>query len=305
MLKYPGTPNAYPGTPKAYPGTPLAYPGALANSYPLSIPPVPTGTLQALSEPSTGSFAGTVASAAFSPLDVAGLKGWFDLQDSAAFTQVAGTIASITNKVSSVVASTGTLPAYSATAIGSTYPGMDLNGTSHSVGGTEAAIFNVLKNSLAHTMFIVCQPDNVDRTEYIFSIGAAATQTFKSKQWGKTNLTTGHYVMQATDDAGNTTTPVGAATCTTVPQILEFRASSTQCWIQKDGAAADPSAAAFAIGTLTPDRWAIGNRCDLTPDGFLDGKVGEILIYDSELSVGDRSNVRVYLGTKWGIAVTP
>lgn len=63
MAKWPSTPNSYPGTPKAYPASPKAYPSSTTiDSFPTGIPPEPTGTLQAVSEASTGSFTGTVTS---------------------------------------------------------------------------------------------------------------------------------------------------------------------------------------------------------------------------------------------------
>lgn len=247
----------------------------------------------------------TKAGAAFLPTSITGCIAWFDMADAASYTNAGGFITSITNKVSSVAWTEGTAPpAYLATGLNS-LPTMDFNGTTQKIISTEAAVVNALKDSLAHTVFIVMQPDSADRTEAVFAVGAAAVQSNRVKLWGKSNVGAGKYQMNALNDAATTFAPLSTGIPTIVAQVAEYRASTTQAWIQINGAVADPAATGFACGTLTADRAGIGMRPDLTPDLFYDGKISEIIVYDNEVSTPDRSTVRQYLGTKWTVTVTP
>jgi hypothetical protein len=139
----------------------------------------------------------------------------------------------------------------------------------------------------------------------MFSIGSSTNNTVRSKIWGKSTSGAGAYLLISDNDAGSILTLLSAGVPTIVPQLLEFRASATQGWIRVNGGTEDPAAAAFACGTLTANRSAIGMRPDSVPDDFYDGKISEILIYNTELADPDPSLLRQYLGTKWGIAVTP
>jgi uncharacterized repeat protein (TIGR02059 family) len=243
----------------------------------------------------------------FVPSDVTGLVGWFSLFDAADFTESAGTLLTLKEKVSGTNNTLGTLPAYSATALGGTKPGIDLNGTTHWIGGTHAAIVAALKDSNACTVMTAWQPDNADRLEAVFGLGAAAVATNRTKVWGKHNIGSGAYTVIYVNDAATAANALSTQVPSTGAQIGEFYNSTSQAWFQKNGAAADYGPAAYVPGTTTPDRWGIGCRPDSVPDTFFDGKISEILIFDSNLSSAIRSRIRVWMGasTRWNIAVTP
>jgi uncharacterized repeat protein (TIGR02059 family) len=242
---------------------------------------------------------------AFVPSDVPGLVGWFDMQDASSYTEAAGVLTSITNKASGAVWNTGTLPAVSATAIGGALPGMDFNGTTQSVSSTEAAVVAAMADALALTAFIVLQPDNADRTERFFCAASATQALNRTKHFGKSSTGAGSYVTGAVSNTGVVASAVSVGVPLTTPQVFETFASVTQDSMRLNGAAADPNLAAFAPGVTTPDRIAIGCRPASTLADFFDGKIGEILLYTVNLAAAIRSRLRVYLGPKWSIAVTP
>jgi hypothetical protein len=88
--------------------------------------------------------------------------------------------------------------------------------------------------------------------------------------------------------------------------VLEFwcdASGSAVGSIQKNGATADPNAAAQVTGTATPTRVGIGNRPASTPNVLLTGAIGEIIVCSSVPTLAQRNSIRGLLGGKWGVAV--
>lgn len=276
MASYPGIPVSYPDTLLAYPGTPEAYPGTTSHW--------PAG-----------------AAGAFSPLSVTGCVAWFDMQDPTSFTQ-AGTVTSINNKVSSVAWAEATNPpAYNATGLNS-LPAMDFDGTNDLIISTEAAVVTALSTGGSFTLLAAVVMDVADSAFGFFGAGRTDQATDHTRYFG--TLTTGAGVwISALRTGASTQNIASTGTPVTTPVVYETYSDTLVGSIQINGAAADPGDASQITGTLTPNRVAIGCRPASTPNVFLNGKVGEIVIYSRLLDSSERAQVRGYLGTRWGITV--
>lgn len=275
MAKYPDTHSKYPATPKAYPVSPKAYPGTV-NAY-------PSGT-------------------AFSPSSVSGGLAWFDMQDAAAFTQAGGLVTTITNKFSSVVWAEATnRPTYSATGLNG-FPCADFDGTNDRFIDTEAAVVAGLKDQLDNYIAMVVQADDLDAIEVIFGVAnSAQAGAVGSKRWGTNTTGAGRWTVIGTNDASTPTTVdyLGANTVTD-PVLLEFYCETQATSVRVNGGVANPSGTATAYGALTPNRAALGCRCNLTPATFFNGRLGELIAYGA-VSDANKALIRAYLIAKWSI----
>lgn len=245
----------------------------------------------------------TQPSGAFSPLNITGCVAWFDMQDATSFTNSAGFISAITNKASSVSWTEATnRPAYSATGFNS-FPCMDFDGVNDIIQSTEAAVYNVFNAVTGYTIFYVANHDVADSSNAVFGCGnTGVVNTSHTKYWG-TNVTgNGVYIAQARDAASaaiNVESSGGLADINN--NIFEWFQSGSAVSLKVNGLGKDPNIAAQALGVVSANASAIGARPSSVANAFHDGKVAEIIIYNSELSAANRTLVRNYLATKWSI----
>ncbi len=240
----------------------------------------------------------------FAPTDISGLVGWFDMQDSSSFTNSGGFISAITNKATSVSWTEATnQPAYNTTAING-LPAMDFDGTNDKINSTtDTTLISTLNGDNAFTLFYVAKFDTVDRAESVFGIANSATNngfrgfgqnTTASGTWQANGNTTGA-VATIVDSAGGSNAN---------NNIFEWYSSGGNISLQVNGGSADPNASSWAVGsTPSVNRASLGSRPRLTNDHFFDGKLGELIFYNSNLSSTNRASVRTYLSTKWNITV--
>jgi hypothetical protein len=243
----------------------------------------------------------SAAAAPFVPTDIAGLVAWFDMQDAANYTEAGGFITSINNKVSLEAWAEGTVPpAYQATGLNS-LPAMDFDGTQRIIS-TEAAVVAALSTGQSYTLLIACQVDVADSAYAIFGAGRDDQATDHARYMG--TLTTGSGVwISALRTGASTQNIASTGTPVTTAVVYENYQSTVVGSIQINGAAADPDGASQITGTLTPNRCALGCRPVSTPNVLLNGRIGELLLYDSLLDATNRGLARSYLGTKWAITV--
>jgi hypothetical protein len=233
-----------------------------------------------------------------SPANIAGLVAWFDMLDAASFTNTAGFISSITNKASGVAWTEATnRPAYSATAI-SAHPGMDFNGTSHRIISTEAAVWQAVNPGNAYTLFYVAAFDTLDRSEAVFSGANSATST-GIRAWGQSTTGAGRWAHNTIQDSAVAINSESSGGSSTGVHVFCWHASSTQVSMQLDNGSADPNNGAHSPGATTMDRAALGCRPRSSPTLFFDGRLGELVLYNSRLSSTDITNVANYLAARW------
>ena len=238
---------------------------------------------------------GTYASArvnagGFVPTDIAGCMLWLDPSDATTVTSNATNLLTWNDKSAAgndcVIASTSNLVTGSRTINGLNV--MDLWNTSGS-GSIYAPISGITTDL---TVFIVHQRDGDDGQLFDFRSSAndrplhddGATGGFNARRRNDTNtLRTG-----------------AAASQNTAARVYGYRGTSSDIKGFANGVEFTSQAVS---GTLTGlDRFAIGgNGHDLgSGSGRINGAVGEIIVYDTALSVSDRESVDSYLRTKWG-----
>jgi hypothetical protein len=248
----------------------------------------------------------TNGSTVFSPAGISDLVGWADMQDASGYTLNGSDVASIVNKAGSASwsqANASLQNPFSAAALNG-FPCVQARGVDGcDLKSTEAAVYNAVAGSLAYTLFIVAELDTLDRTDAIFAVGNSGVAANRTRFWGQSTTGAGRWISQTVNDAGTTVSVNSAASSDGNPRVLEWWSPGTTVSGSRDGAAADPSGATQDPGVLTPNNSALFSRPDSSEDFEFDGNFGELLLYARELTSGERSQVRAYLGAKWGITV--
>ncbi len=244
---------------------------------------------------------------ALAPTDIPGCVAWFDLQDAASFVNTAGDVSSITNKASSVVTTiAATRPAVGAL---NGHPALDFDvaATERIILAADAPLLAACTNAHAYTLFIVGKIDTVDGAivDAFFGAGDAAVNSNNTRVWGENITSTGRWASVTQNAAGTSIAAINSVTTDTTPHVLCWTSPGTTVSLSVDQAAADPSGSAQdptagGASTLVPTRVAIGCRPDLNPDQFLDGQIGEIVMYDVVLTGPQTTLIANMLKAKWG-----
>lgn len=239
---------------------------------------------------------------------VAGYKLWLDATDSATITASGNAVSQWSDK--SVNASNFTQ------ATGSNQPStntrtingknvIDFDGTNDFLKcNSSTSIFKYLHTSTGGTVFIVGINDSngsfmgnggassattgiyhalsSNATDLLITNGAAVP----ALQFGLTNVGTTAFYLTTKWDGGNAT---AANRLKESKNGAGFTGSNTNT--------ATPSSGNSSYDML------IGANPDIsgTPGTYLNGAIGEIIIYEGILSAGDITTVQTYLSTKWGI----
>jgi len=140
----------------------------------------------------------------------------------------------------------------------------------------------------------------------IYVVGQMQTLTGSSPViivdgWSNAAHQIGQDIQNSTDKwYGYQGTPVRAGNADTNPHVFEgiFRAGPNNDEILTEGT----QELAGDTGTAASDGLTVGTRGD-TSGNYANVDVGEILIYDTELSSSQAIDVRQYLSDKWGIAL--
>lgn len=244
---------------------------------------------------------------AFTPAVYASLVAWFDMQDAASYVDAGGGIcSSITNKVSSVAwTQTGTArPGIAATGF-NTHPCLDFDGTDDCILSTEAAVVTAVSDSNPHTLIIAGAFDAPTALQCMFGAGNTAQAANSSRFWGTSATTGGHWYAGCKNAAGTTKDVLSTGASNSSKNVFAFDASGSTSSIRVNNAAADPSAAAQAPGTTTPDRVALGSYPRLTNGSFLNGQIGELCLFNRQLTTEQILTVVQYMGTRWGVTIAP
>lgn len=242
----------------------------------------------------------------FQPPDIPGIVAWFDMQDAVSYVQ-AGTVTSITNKASGVAWTEATAPpGFSSNGMNG-FPCMTFNGTTQKIISTEAAVFGAVAANAANTVLYVAKTTSLSLAAgaVVFGGGVSnGTNLRNINYWGMTGATAKN-TYGGINNAGTSYFTNSAANANSNNHVYEWTNTGTAASLSQDGAATDPTSGAANSATSNPTRCAIGCIPTVTPQGFWVGNVAEILVYNRILSAIERSQARVYLGTKWGIGVIP
>jgi hypothetical protein len=247
----------------------------------------------------------------FSPSDLGILSFWLDMQDGASYTNSAGACSAFINKKSGVSwaqATSGNRPAISATAING-FNGLDFNDASqHHIISTETAVLTAI-NMRARACIYVAKHDVADASDAAFGFGNSAEVQRSSGYFGVSTSATGTWVnaRNNSDDVNNNRDSVGGSD--TSPHVFDHFSTTTYTALRVDGADVLLGTGEYQVahtsvyGSLSADRCAIGCSPRATPTSFLDGKIGEILLYGGIPSITAHMDAISYLGAKWGITV--
>lgn len=241
----------------------------------------------------------------WTPNNISGLVGWFDMQDATSFTNSSGFVSSITNKATALAWTEATnRPAYLATGLNG-LPCMDFDGSNDRISSTDSALTALFSSAGGYTIFYVANHDVADSSCAVFGSGNTGTSSnSNTKYWG-TNITgAGVWIAQCRNGAGTSINVESSGGSNTANNVFEWYHSGTVVSLQVNGAAADPAAAAQNKNAVSANECAIGARPSSTYNAFHDGKVGELLIYSRELTTNERIDARRYLGLRWAISVS-
>lgn len=238
----------------------------------------------------------------FYPSSIDDLVLWIDMLDPNNYTQ-AGTVTSINNKASGVAWTEATAPpTYSATGMNG-FPTMTFNGTTQKIISTEANVYNSCSANDSNTVFYVAKTNTTSLAAgaIVFGGGVATGTNLRNiNYWGMTGATAKN-TYGGTTAAGAGFSANSSANANTNNNISEWYNTGTTISLVTNGAAADPNAAAANSASCNPTRMAIGCIPTVTPQGFWNGNISEIIVYSRTLTTSENDAIRVYLGTKWGI----
>jgi hypothetical protein len=237
-----------------------------------------------------------------SPRDLPGLVAWFDMQDATSYAVANARVGSIRNNASGVLWTEATSgPVFSLAGL-NRMPALQCNGANRIIS-SEASVVGACTNSPAVTVFGAIQSDLADNSVNFFAAANSGVPFNSSRGWGTDTLGAGNWLANAETDAGTAVNiSSGGSTDNTSPNLYEYWTDGAVGSISINGGQPDPSTAAQVIGTLTPNRCAIGCVPRSTPNGFWSGKIGEIVIYNRQLSPTERALIRNYLAPKWSIS---
>jgi hypothetical protein len=196
------------------------------------------------------------------------------------------------------------MPGYSATGFNG-FPGMTFSGT-QGIISTEAAVLAALQGGTSFYLAIAGKVNTADSSMALFGAGSNANATNANRYFGTNITASGVWISACRSNAGSSVNIESTGGSDTNPNVLEFwcdASGSAVGSIQKNGATADPNAAAQVTGTATPTRVGIGNRPASTPNVLLTGAIGEIIVCSSVPTLAQRNSIRGLLGGKWGVAV--
>jgi hypothetical protein len=245
------------------------------------------------------------ASAGFTdPTDIAGLDLWLDASDNSTVLDATDTVAADNEAVKTwqdksgnanhaVQTTVSQQPLRRAAEINS-LDAVDFDGINDlMVGGSLTP-----RQTDAKTLFAVSKFD----TGTTAGTGGTLLDLYNATSVGEAGLVTGEIAYRTNTRTWVSTTPVG----TTNPHIITMSQSGSgnlwdvvNMWL--DGASVTRTGTTNGVLVDTVAFYNIGGvaRSSLP----FNGKICEVIVYDSELSAGDRGDVETHLANKWGITI--
>jgi hypothetical protein len=239
----------------------------------------------------------------WSPMDLGGLVLWTDMQDPRAFSLDSGRrVVQMVNKATGVAWPSPTVRALLSNAINGRFCAEWEPGSTARYFSTEAAVVASQANNAPCTVFAVVRSYQTDYAGTILGAGSVSFSSSRTKRYGYNTGGTGQYGALAVDDSGTQVNLVSTSGIVDASShVFSFVTGGANGTILVDGRDVGATNQPYAPGTLTPTQVAIGCRPDSAPDSFMEGAIGEVLIFNRQLSSHDMLQVHAYLGEKWGI----
>ncbi len=248
-----------------------------------------TGFNRAQGTPSGFAPAQGAGSAAFVPTDISGLAAWYDASVIGTLWQDSGRTTPVTTLDHPIGAwddrsgnarhltqgTAGNKPRYKTSVFGS-------------LSGVDFVTDDFLKSSL----FTVNQPDTIFM---VLDVDTVTDAIMFDAPFGGTRQV---LLMSAADWLHYATNSVGGGAPDTNPHILISTMTGASSKLRVDGGADVSGAANPGTNALGGVQLGIETNGAALP---FDGRIAEVLVYDSALSTANIDRVGNYLGTKWGI----
>ncbi len=221
----------------------------------------------------------------FSPTSVSNLTLWLDAADSATITQTGGNVSQWDDKSGNGYHVTQSVGANQPTTNSRTINGLnvlDFDGSDYLLRDTTPNI------SQPNTIFVVVQHDNSNNGYYVdgdSTSGSVRNAISSNSGSGQFHLYSGFSIFGGTMDQ-NLHIFTGI-----------FNGGSSKLY-QEGTQIAGANAGSYSLRGLS-----VGVRASRS-DNYLDGIIGEIIIYDALLSDEDKNQVGQYLADKWGTTWT-
>lgn len=202
--------------------------------------------------------------------------GWIDMLDATSYTQAAGVLTSLKEKISNTAMTLAGSPAYEATGLYG-HPAIHADGTNDSALTTAAALVAVFQgNANAYSIHALVRFDAADASGTILS---AAINGASSLTMGQSSFSSGRYDtrLNGASTNGTTSTSFDLVVFTKVVNGTSTNFYVTTYFAATALDASSPLTIDPTAG-FAPTRVGIMANVDAAFDTFLDGYVGEIVV---------------------------
>jgi prepilin-type N-terminal cleavage/methylation domain-containing protein len=189
-------------------------------------------------------------------------------------------------------------PTYTLNAING-LPALSFNGSSQYLALTDSTILA----ATSYTVFVVEQPAKISGTYNYFIAASGSCSVSTCFAMGHGNISSGTYTIYMShysNDIATTASNITGLGYQTYKPILHsgfFTIGGSRKYFY-NGTAGNSDSNAAAISSNSS--MTIGNAAGLAA-GFYQGMIGEIIIFNRNLSTQERWAIETYLGQKWGI----
>lgn len=233
------------------------------------------------------------------PLTLAGNVLSLNLLDATSYTVSAGTVTSITNRISGVAITEETNPpAFAANAL-SGRPCMIPDGTNDRMIGDEAAVVAAGTGTNSPiTLFVAVdpiQPPAVNAA--FFGFGNSGVASNGTLWFGQTF---NRARAEVVSNSGASVTRNSLFPLVGAPTVMVYVRDNTLDFRRRAGD--DSKLNTFSTGAVTPDRFALFCRPDSAPDTFSRSRVGQFELFNRVLTNREIIGVCRHMLSAWGLA---
>ena len=233
----------------------------------------------------------------FNPTSISGCLLWVDANDEDTITHTSGKVSQWNDKSGNnhhLTQSTGTYqPTYSQNLFN---PYIEFDGTDNVIANQDTNLINVSDGN--NTMFVVFESDVTTKSS---SGDCVAGVCYRGRQYQGISINSNHggagsvsFMNRSSQDFDPYLTNISS---TTKQVVYGTRSGTTRILYDQDGNLASHHNSSntlqdnFAVGSA----WEVGR----IPQANFDGKIYEIIVYDSVLTGSQLAQVENYLQTKW------
>lgn len=242
----------------------------------------------------------------WSPQSISGLAGWFDMQDSVyGYTLLSNLVVNILNKASGIwwtPLSRAAAPVYSLTGLNG-MPCMQMDGVATSIISADPAVLASQQAGVSCTVIGAVRTNftgNAALNLSWFGVGVGTGTWYRNIRWYGTGLGAGGtWCTGKITSTGVQQQIESSAANDTLPHVLAWVYDGVTMSQSKDGGAGDPSTT-FTTTAVTPTQCAIGSIPTNPNANYWTGQIGEVLIYNRNLSQAELDQVTAWMMVKWG-----